>query len=123
MYGRTLEQDTLLVGRRALSRHYYGMGRWGNPPPPSVIDGWTVKRRIARKVNWAIGSGGRARKIHAVKYWLTARDKHGRVLYLTVWQCGGSCNSRPIPQSHPKVVCAKCAAALTKVTEVAWKDS
>lgn len=121
-YGRTPLQERLLVGRRLLSRHYYGDGRWGwrtrNGIEIREYAPWTVVKQRPKKLTWARPSGPLARKTHAIRYMLTATRTTGEVVRLTVWLCGQHAYSDPVLQSHPPVVCATCATRLTKQTEV-----
>jgi len=76
-----------------------------------------VKHRPKTTV-WARATGStRARKIHAIRYSLTATHAKGSQVYLTVWQCGGHANSAPLPETHPTVVCAGCFAKLNGIRE------
>lgn len=119
MYGRTALQEELLTGRRELTRHFYGDGRWGHMPHRRPDAAWQVAKHRPKTQTWAISTGGRARKVHAVRYQLTATHRAGHVLYLTVWLCGGTAHSQIEPVPDPSLVCAGCHAAISKVTEVA----
>lgn len=123
-YGRTPQQELALVGRRLLSRHFYGDGRYGWPQRISQQDrawgDWRVVKHRPKAVTWAKATGSsRARKIHAIRYVLCATHTKGTQVYLTVWQCGGHANSAPLPVSHPVVGCAGCVQRLSGIHEVA----
>lgn len=123
IYGRTPLQETVLVGRRLLSRHYYGDGRWGwrlrNAREQREWGDWRVTKARPRLTSWAKSSAGKARKVHAIRYSLTAIHlPTGSTVYLTVWWCGSMAHSQPKVESHPTVVCAGCHARLFGETEV-----
>lgn len=122
-YGRTPQQELALDGRRLLSRHYYGDGRWGWPQRTNRQDQvwgeWRVVKHRPKATVWARATGSsRARKIHAIRYSLCATHTKGSQVYLTVWQCGGHANSAPLPESHPVAVCAGCVQRLSGKREV-----
>jgi hypothetical protein len=126
-YGRTPLQETLLVGRRLLSRHYYGDGRWGwrsrTGREQQEWADWRVVKHRPKTVTWATARGPLARKVHAVRYTLAATHlPSGNTVHLTMWQCGGMSHTAPLRQSHPDLVCAGCAARLSGVTEVALPE-
>lgn len=123
MYVRTPQQELTLDGRRLLSRHFYGGGRYGWPQRNSQQDRvwgvWRVVKHRPKAVTWAKASGSsRARKVHAIRYSLCATHTKGTQVYLTVWQCGGHANSAPLAESNPVVVCAGCVARLSGMHEV-----
>lgn len=122
-YGRTPLQERLLVGRRLLNRHYYGDGRWGIRSRRGVeireFAPWTIVKQHPKATTWARPSGPLGRKTHAIRYSLTATRTTGEVVRLIVWLCGQHAYSEPVPQSHPRLVCAACLARITKATEVA----
>lgn len=122
-YGRTPRQELLLEGRRLLSRHYYGDGRWGWRRSRSAYEqrvwrDWRVAKHRPRTTVWARSTATKARKVHAVRYALTATHATGDQVHLTVWLCGQHANSAPCRESHPRVVCAGCHARLSGVREV-----
>lgn len=121
-YGRTPHQELLLVGRRLLSRHYYGDGRWGWRPRDAQDDrawgDWRIVKQRPKQTTWARAGGALARKTHAVRYALTATHTTGARVFMTVWWCGQYAHSAPRPVNGPQVVCAGCQARLSGVTEV-----
>lgn len=128
MYGRTAQQELLLVGRRLLTRHYYGDGRWGwrnrTHREQQEWRGWRVIKTRPKRVTWATSQGPLARKIHAIRYSLSATYlPTGDVVYLTTWWCGGMSHTAPRPRSHPTVVCAGCHARLAGVHEIILEDA
>jgi len=118
----TIVQDIRLEGRRLLTRHYYGDGRWGwrtrSHRERLVWRNWRLIKQRPKAVTWAKGTGGLARKTHAIRYSLTATHTSGETIYLTVWQCGQTAHTRIVPQSHPSIVCAACLVRLNGATEV-----
>lgn len=122
MYGRTMAQEIALEGRRLLTRHYYGDGRWGWRTR-SEFDSerwrdWRVVKHRPKATTWARSQGPLARKVHAVRYSLVATHRDGTEVHLTVWWCGGQSHSAPLPESHPTVVCGGCHARLSGERDV-----
>lgn len=120
--GRTALQEVHLEGRRLLTRHFYGDGRWGwwprNAREERAYQDWRVAKHRPKKLTWAKTSGPLSRKTHAIRYSLTATHKNGDVLRLTVWLCGQHASSPVRLQSHPAVVCAACFARVSGKSEV-----
>lgn len=117
-----LERD----GRFALSRRYYGDGRWGADPMILGRDNgeWVVSKVSPPGVVWARATGPLARKVHAVKYTLTAVHRRtGLRQHMTVWRCGQLVHSRLALESHPVAVCAGCMARLSGRTVVPLEEA
>lgn len=121
-YGRTPRQELQLEGRRLLSRHYYGDGRWGWRPRTAsetrAWSNWTIVKQRPKTTTWARPRGPLARKVHAVRYSLAATHTTGAQVHLTVWWCGGQASTAPLRESHPKVVCSGCFERLSGRREV-----
>lgn len=126
-YGRTTMQELRLEGRRLLNRHYYGDGRWGwrnrTPREEQTYRGWRVVKQRPKRTAWAKSSGPLSRKVHAVRYSLTAEHvRTGEIVYLTVWLCGQHSQTKPRPESHPAIVCAACLERLSGRSETVLAD-
>lgn len=80
---------------------------------------WTVSKVSPPGVIWAKATGPLARKVHAVRYTLTAVHRAtGLRQHLTTWRCGQLVHSRLQLQAAPVVVCAGCVERLSGATEV-----
>ena len=111
-------------GRRLLSRHYHGDGRWGWPDDdPHIATGgmygaWVVlKHRPTKIPTWARSLGRNANKVHAVRYHLVATHPTIATQRLTAWMCGSQSYSEIEQIEQPDKVCTLCTVRLDGQTE------